>query len=107
MSTRESAAEQPVSTADDTLGTRLRAERERRGLTLRELARRLEVSPSLFSQIETGKTQPSVRTLYAMVTELGVSLDKALAFEKRQALKVRGELRARSVRRGQTEDIPA
>jgi transcriptional regulator with XRE-family HTH domain len=79
VSTRESAAEQPVSTADDTLGTRLRAERERRGLTLRELARRLEVSPSLVSQIETGKTQPSVRTLYAMVTELGVSLDELFA----------------------------
>ncbi|MGZ8716937.1 MAG: cupin domain-containing protein, partial [Gaiellaceae bacterium] len=33
------------------------------------------VSPSLVSQIETGKIQPSVRTLYAMVSELGVSLD--------------------------------
>ena len=57
----------------------LRAERERRGLSLRELARRLEVSPSLVSQIETGKTQPSVRTLYAIVTELGVSLDELFA----------------------------
>jgi transcriptional regulator with XRE-family HTH domain len=63
--------------ADDaTLGSRLRKERDRRGLTLRELARRLEVSPSLVSQIETGKTQPSVRTLYAIVSELGVSLDE-------------------------------
>jgi transcriptional regulator with XRE-family HTH domain len=57
------------------LGERLREERNRRGLSLRELARRLEVSPSLVSQIETGKIQPSVRTLYAMVSELGVSLD--------------------------------
>jgi transcriptional regulator with XRE-family HTH domain len=79
MSAQDSAAEQTVASADDTLGTRLRAERERRGLTLRELARRLEVSPSLVSQIETGKTQPSVRTLYAMVTELGVSLDELFA----------------------------
>jgi len=46
---------------------------------LRELARRLEVSPSLVSQIETGKTQPSVRTLYAIVSELGVSLDEVFA----------------------------
>ena len=61
---------------EGTLGARLREERERRGLTLRELARRLEVSPSLVSQIETGKTQPSVRTLYAIVSELGVSLDE-------------------------------
>jgi transcriptional regulator with XRE-family HTH domain len=57
------------------LGDRLRRERAERGLSLRELARRLDVSPSLVSQIETGKIQPSVRTLYAMVSELGVSLD--------------------------------
>ena len=61
------------------LGVRLRAERDRRGLSLRELARRLDVSPSLVSQIETGKIQPSVRTLYAMVSELGVSLDEVFA----------------------------
>jgi transcriptional regulator with XRE-family HTH domain len=48
-------------------------------LSLRELARRLDVSPSLVSQIETGKTQPSVRTLYAIVSELGVSLDDVFA----------------------------
>src|SRR2546423_3706375 len=57
------------------LGKRLRQERDGLGLSLRELARRLDVSPSLVSQIETGKVQPSVRTLYAMVSELGVSLD--------------------------------
>jgi transcriptional regulator with XRE-family HTH domain len=57
------------------IGDRLRRERAERGLSLRELARRLDVSPSLVSQIETGKIQPSVRTLYAMVSELGVSFD--------------------------------
>ena len=45
-------------------------------MSLRELARRLDVSPSLVSQIETGKIQPSVRTLYAIVCELGLSLDE-------------------------------
>ena len=45
-------------------------------MSLRELARRLDVSPSLVSQIETGKIQPSVRTLYAIVSELGLSLDE-------------------------------
>jgi transcriptional regulator with XRE-family HTH domain len=78
MSGRPGVAEQVLS-GEDTLGTRLRVERERRGLSLRELARRLEVSPSLVSQIETGKTQPSVRTLYAIVSELGVSLDELFA----------------------------
>jgi transcriptional regulator with XRE-family HTH domain len=79
MSERQSAVAQGVSPGDDTLGARLRTERERSGLTLRELARRLEVSPSLVSQIETGKSQPSVRTLYAIVTELGISLDELFA----------------------------
>jgi transcriptional regulator with XRE-family HTH domain len=79
MSESQSAAEQPAAAGEDTLGSRLRSERERRGLTLRELARRLEVSPSLVSQIETGKTQPSVRTLYAIVSELGVSFDDLFA----------------------------
>jgi len=65
--------------ASSPLGERLRTERDRLGLSLRELARRLEVSPSLVSQIETGKIQPSVRTLYAIVSELGVSLDELFA----------------------------
>ncbi|HEY7623147.1 MAG TPA: XRE family transcriptional regulator [Solirubrobacteraceae bacterium] len=65
-------------TADfqDGVGQRLRSERERRGLSLRELARRLAISPSALSQIETGRSRPSVGTLYAIVTELGISLDE-------------------------------
>jgi transcriptional regulator with XRE-family HTH domain len=65
-------------TADfqDGVGQRLRSERERRGLSLRELARRLSISPSALSQIETGRSRPSVGTLYAIVTELGISLDE-------------------------------
>ena len=54
---------------------RLREERERAHLSQRELARRLGLSGSLISQIESGQSKPSVSTLYAIVTELGVSLD--------------------------------
>jgi transcriptional regulator with XRE-family HTH domain len=61
------------------LGERLRLERERTGLSLRELARRLEVSPSLISQIETGKIRPSVRTLYAMLDEYDLSVEQLFA----------------------------
>ena len=50
------------------IGSRLRANRTMRHLTLRELARRVGVSPSLISQIETGRSQPSVGTLYAIAT---------------------------------------
>jgi transcriptional regulator with XRE-family HTH domain len=55
------------------VGNRLRAERERLGISLRELARRVGVSPSLVSQIELDRVNPSVSTLYALVTELGLT----------------------------------
>jgi transcriptional regulator with XRE-family HTH domain len=61
---------------DDDVGPRLRAHREERQLSLREVARRLNISPSALSQIETGKSRPSVSTLYAIVSELGISLDE-------------------------------
>ena len=57
------------------VGAALRAVREQRGLSLREVARRVGVSPSFVSQVETGKANPSVGTLYALVGVLGTSLD--------------------------------
>lgn len=57
------------------VGERLREERLRRGVSVRSLARDLGVSASLISQIETGKSQPSVSTLYAITTALGVSIE--------------------------------
>lgn len=76
MSPTSRAPKTNGSAAGAPLGARLRERRDQVGLSLRELARRLEVSPSLVSQIETGKIQPSVRTLYAIVSELGISLDE-------------------------------
>jgi transcriptional regulator with XRE-family HTH domain len=67
------------------LGPRLRAEREARALSLRELARRLQISPSALSQIETGSSRPSVSTLYAIVTELGLSLDELFTERRDEA----------------------
>ncbi len=57
------------------IGTRLREERERVGISQRELARRIGLSASMISQLESGQSKPSVSTLYAIVTELGVSVD--------------------------------
>jgi transcriptional regulator with XRE-family HTH domain len=56
------------------LGLRIREERLRRGVSLRALARDVGVSASMISQIETGKAQPSVGTLYAITTALGMSI---------------------------------
>ena len=60
------------------MGDRLRQARQARGLSLRRLADVLGVSPSLISQVETGRAKPSVHTLYAMANELGISLDVLL-----------------------------
>ena len=67
-----------ISDASSDLGPRLRAIRLRQGVGLRELARRLDLSPSSISQIETGKIRPSVRTLYALASEFGVTVDEVL-----------------------------
>ncbi len=45
-------------------------------MSLAELARNIGVTSSLISQIETGRTTPSVGTLYAIALELGISLDE-------------------------------
>jgi transcriptional regulator with XRE-family HTH domain len=58
------------------IGTRLREERDRVGISQRELARRIGLSASMISQIESGQSKPSVSTLYDIVTELGVSVDE-------------------------------
>ena len=63
------------------LGASLRAERLRQGLSLRETARRLGISASALSQIETGKAQPSVGKLFDIVNLLNVSVDGLLAGE--------------------------
>src|SRR6476659_2324038 len=64
--------------APSDLGPRLRAIRIARGVGLRELARRLDLSPSSISQIETGKIRPSVKTLYALASAFGVTVDEIL-----------------------------
>lgn len=56
------------------LGARLRELRSRRSLSLRQLARQTEVSPSLLSQIENGKVMPSVDTLSLLARELEVPM---------------------------------
>jgi transcriptional regulator with XRE-family HTH domain len=61
------------------IGGRIRAERMRRGVTVRGLARDVGVSASLISQIETDRKSPSVSTLYAITTALGISVEELFA----------------------------
>jgi transcriptional regulator with XRE-family HTH domain/quercetin dioxygenase-like cupin family protein len=60
----------------ESLGSRLRRARLDADMSLRELARQLNVSASFISQLENGKSQPSVATLYSLAQLLGVSMDR-------------------------------
>lgn len=57
------------------IGAKLRAARRAKDLSLRQLASMAEVSASLLSQIENGKANPSVRSLYSIADALGVPID--------------------------------
>ena len=71
--------EEPAGAPTLDLGRRLRAERLGQGLGLREMARRLGISASALSQIETGKAQPSVSKLFDIVNLLNISVDSLLS----------------------------
>ena len=101
-STRTERAPRNDSKAAPALGPKLRAIRLRRGLGLRELARRLDVSPSSISKIETGKNQPSVRTLYAFASELRVTIDEVLDLEQPTRRESSGDVRAAEPKPGVT-----
>lgn len=71
------------------VGNRLRSERERLGISLREIARRVGVSPSLVSQIELDRVNPSVSTLYALVTALGMTMSEVFGDSRSEERVVR------------------
>jgi transcriptional regulator with XRE-family HTH domain len=83
------AVDRPLETSK--VGHRLRTERERRGIGLRELARRIGVSPSLVSQIELDRVNPSVSTLYAIVTDLGMTMSEVFGEQPGERTVQRGE----------------
>lgn len=58
---------------DDTLGGRLKALREKSGLTQAGLASRAGVTAGLIGQVEQGKVQPSLKTLEKLASVMGVS----------------------------------
>lgn len=69
------------------IGRRIREERLQQRIGVRELARRIGVSPGLISQVELGRASPSVGTLYEIVNVLGLSLDKLLLDQKSSSLR--------------------
>jgi len=66
----------------ENLAERLKRARQKSGLSLREVSRQLNVSASFVSQIENGKSTPSVATLYSMAQLLGVTIDELFSGEQ-------------------------
>jgi transcriptional regulator with XRE-family HTH domain len=79
MSDRAPVKRVPDPREPSNIGPRLREQRKHRGTSLRELADKIGVSPSLISQIERDKVNPSVSTLWALVTELGLTMGDVFA----------------------------
>ncbi|MGE0299302.1 TetR family transcriptional regulator [Pseudonocardia sp.] len=65
-------------TADEGLGAQVRAARTAKGVSLRGLARALEVSPATLSQIENGRTGLSVSRLSRIAEVLGLTVPQIL-----------------------------
>ncbi|MGW8356240.1 helix-turn-helix domain-containing protein [Streptomyces wedmorensis] len=69
---------------EEHIGQALRAARQAQGISLRTLAADTGISASLLSQVENGKSYPSVGTLYVLVSKLGVSLDELFGLDVRE-----------------------
>jgi transcriptional regulator with XRE-family HTH domain len=103
----------PESNYDDTveavaelpaiLGNNLRRLRTRQGHSLERLAKLSGVSRAMLGQIETGKSVPTISTLWKIATAVGVPFARLLAAEKVQPLAVlrASEAKVLSSSRGQ------
>jgi transcriptional regulator with XRE-family HTH domain len=74
-----SAAEQVPDPSDFAVGARVREIRQRNGQSLRALASALGISASALSQIETGRTRPSIQRVHEIATKLNIPLSALFA----------------------------
>jgi len=65
-------------------GEKIRSVRERRSLTLKEVAEKAGVSESLVSQIERNRVSPAIDTLLALADALDIDLEYLFADLKRE-----------------------
>ena len=81
MSAPSAGAAGPLQTGwvAERVGPRIRARRMERGISLRELARRTQLSASFVSLVETGRCAPSLSSLRAISSELEISVDALLS----------------------------
>jgi len=85
------------------VGANIKRVREEKGITLRELAKQLDVSASFLSQVETGKAFPSLSSLKNLANSLQVTVgglmgedskitDPVVKKNQRKALKQMGKV---------------
>ena len=70
-------------------GEKLRAVRERRGLTMKEVAEKAGLSESLISQIERNRVSPAIDTLFSLVEILDLDLEYLFSdFRKERSVQI-------------------
>jgi transcriptional regulator with XRE-family HTH domain len=74
------------------IGNVLRAERERRGTTLRDLSDTVYISLGYLSEIERGKKEPSLAILDQLCDTLGLDLGEVMHQSIREVKQTRKEL---------------
>src|SRR5262245_48564782 len=74
----DDSTDQSYGSDEAELGQRLRRRRLERGLSLREVARRANVTGSFLSQVETGQVAPSLSSLRRFCQVLGMSVVEAI-----------------------------
>lgn len=77
------------------LGTRIRALRQARRLTLRDVAERAGVTESFLSQVERDVTSPSIATVHRIAGALGLSIAQLFAEDADPGRVVRRDARRR------------
>ena len=85
----------PAITTDLQLGGRIRALRQARRLTLRDVAERSGVTESFLSQVERDVTSPSIATVQRIARALDLSIAQLFAEEPQTGRVVRREARRR------------
>ena len=73
------------------IGRRIRAQRERVGMTREQLAERVDVTPRFIADVERGWCGPSLTTLKQICVVLGVSSD-SLLWDDRQTIDLNNRL---------------
>lgn len=86
------AANNPVVS---TLGGTLRTRRLAMGLSLRELARRVGVSPPFMTDLEADRRHPGPEVMERIAAQLGMPLDELQALDSRMRPDVRRWVEAR------------